>query len=229
MIVETLFPEDTAMAIDPHKRQKKLERRKKKQAAERRELARRSAGGLPARLRESAAAPVLHCCVADDLWSQGIGQVLISRTLKSGEVAFVSFLVDRWCLGVKNVVMNVAPRARYQEKMYDQLARNCTLIPLKPECVRKLVEGAVEYAQDLGLPPYPEYATARLIFGNIPAEDCTEEYEFGKDGKPYFFAGPRDDAARCREVMRSLAERCGPGGYNFTVPGDVMPEALDYQ
>jgi hypothetical protein len=44
-------------------------------------------------LNERAAAPVLHCGAADTLWSQRLGQLLFSRQLANGQVAFVSFLV----------------------------------------------------------------------------------------------------------------------------------------
>jgi hypothetical protein len=51
------------MAIDPRKRQKKLERRKAKQETQRRELARRDSQGISLRLEQASAAPVLHCGV----------------------------------------------------------------------------------------------------------------------------------------------------------------------
>lgn len=133
-------------------------------------------------------------------------------------MAFVVFLVDRYCLGVKNVIMAIAPRAHYQKNMYDKLAEHYELIPLKPECARKLVEGAVDYARNLGLEPYHEYRTGQLIFGDIRAEDCTEEYEYGKDGKPFFIAGPYDDEARCRYICKTLEESCGPDGSHYIMP-----------
>ncbi len=44
------------MAVDPRKRQKKLERRKAKQKAERRQLARTESRGMTARMEEASAA-----------------------------------------------------------------------------------------------------------------------------------------------------------------------------
>ena len=56
---------------------------------------------------------------------------------------------------------------------------------------------------------------AKLLFGSIPAEDCTRHFVYGKDGKPMFVQGPFDDPARCQEVLSALEERCGPDGYHF--------------
>lgn len=210
------------MPIDPQKRRKKLEKRKARQKAERRELARRKEGGLPARLREAATAPIVHCCTTDTLWSQGMGQVLLSRELPGGRVAFGVFLVDRYCLGVKNAFANVAPRPNYEKDLYRKMARSDTMTSLKPESARKLVEEAVEYARDLGFPPHPDYHTAKLIFGDIDADASDQEFEFGQDGKPLFIAGPHDSPLRCQQIVRTLENRCGPGGFHFIMPADRL-------
>jgi len=195
------------MAIDPRKRQKKLQRRKAKQKAERRELIRRESLGLHPRMTQASAAPILHCCAMEAIFHSGIGSVLVSRQLPNGNVAFAVFLVDMYCLGVKNVIVNIFPRARYDRDLYGKMTRQGGLIPFKPECARKLVEGAVQYALDLGLPPHPDYRTGRLIFGDVPAEACSEQYTYGKDGKPLFIPGPYDDPVRCRAILSAIENR----------------------
>ena len=75
----------------------------------------------------------------------------------------------------------------------------------------------MQYALDLELPPHADYRIARLIFGDISAEACTEEFHYGKDGKPLFVSGPYDDAAKCRRVRMRLdkEKHCGPGGSHY--------------
>jgi hypothetical protein len=215
------------MATDPRKRQKKLERRKAKVKAERRELAKREPQGLPARMRQASAAPILHCYVSSELWRQGIGHVMVSRQLPAGMVAFAAFLVDRYCLGVKNAFANIAPRSRYDADMVGKLARQGELIKVQPEYARKLVESAVQFADKLGLSPHEDYHAAKLIFGEIDAEACDEEFTFGKDGKPFFMAGPYDGPARCTQIVRTLHSHCGPGGYHYLMPAEgLLPDDL---
>jgi len=212
------------MGVDTRKRQKKLEKQKAKKKAERKELARRESQGMPGRLQAAAAAPILHCCHTSVLWEQGIGNVLVSRELRSGNVAFAMFLVDVYCLGVKNVFFNVLPRAIYDRKIYDHLLQQGRVRHIRPETARKLVEGAVEYARRFDLPPHADYRVAKPIFGDIKAEACTEEFVYGHDGKPYFFAGPHDDMARCHFIMRALERACGPEGFHYTIPVDPSGE-----
>lgn len=206
------------MGIDPRKRQKKLEKQKAKKQAERKEIVRRDSQGMPVRLEASSRAPILHCCCTKTLWEVGVGNVLVSRQLSSGNVAFVMFLVDVYCLGVKDLFLNIIPRAVYSKKIYDHVLKQGPVQHLKPECARKLVEGAVEYAATLELPPHADYRVGKLIFGDISADACPQEFVFGRDGKPFFCAGPNDHAARCEEILRTLNRVCGPDGYHFVVP-----------
>jgi hypothetical protein len=208
------------MGIDPRKRQKKLEKQRAKQKAEHKEIARRQSQGMPVRLEAANRAPILHCCCLQALWEVGMGNVLVSRQLSSGNVAFVMFLVDVHCLGVKDLFLNILPRATYDSKIYDHLLQQGPVQHIKPECARKLVEGAVAYAAALELPPHPDYRVGKLIFGDISAAACPQDFVFGKDGKPFFVAGPHDHAARCYEILRTLDRVCGPDGFHYVMPVD---------
>jgi len=204
--------------MDPRKRQKKLARRKAKEKAKKQALAARNPRDLTARIERSAAAPILHCSTTDVLWDQGMSHVLVSRKLNSGNVAFAAFLVDMYCLGVKDVLLDVTSRSRYDWQVCGKLFRDHEIVKLKPEEARKLVEGAVEYAGELGFPPHRDYPKARRIFGDIDASACTEQFVYGKDGKPCFVAGPYDSPSRCRRITSTLTDRCGPDGFHYLMP-----------
>jgi hypothetical protein len=221
------------MPTDPRKRQKKQERRTAKRKAKQHQLARTKQAGLPQRLASAAIYPVLHSCVTTDLWTEGLGWVCLSRELPGGSVGFAVFLVDRYCLGVKNAMADVASRSAYDSQIVRKMRSQFKSEDMSPAAVRKLVEAAVAYARDLGFHPHPDYAKARLIFGDIDPTQCDEEFEFGKDGKPFFVGGPNDSLGRCRQIVNTLERRCGPGGYHYIVPltGDeeVLPESPDWE
>ena len=206
------------MVLDPRKRQKKTEKRKAKQREKHRALARRKPDNIAVRLQRAVGSPFLHCVANEELWREGMANVLVSRELPDGKVAFVIFLVDAYCLGVKNVAMDVVVRTRYENEVRGRMFEHRPHRVLSPACARKLVEGAVEYTRSLGFPPYADYETAKVIFGDVDASQCTQEFTFGKDGKPLFVAGPYDSQERCRRIIATLEESCGPGGYNFVLP-----------
>lgn len=218
------------MPIDPRKRQKKQERRAAKRKSKQHQLAREKHAGLPERLTAAARYPILHCWATTDLRDQGLGWVCLSRELPNGWVAFGLFLVDRYCLGVKNAMADVLGRYTYDNEIARKMRSEFTAQDMQPAAARKLIEEAVAYARSLGLPPHPDYQRARLIFGDLDPAASGEQFEFGKDGKPLFIAGPHDTPERCRQILTTLEESCGPDGFHYLIPlsgaDEALPESL---
>jgi hypothetical protein len=218
------------MATDPKKRQKKLERLAAKRKAKQQHLIQEKSAGLPERLAAAASHPVLHTWATMDLWDQGLGWVCLSRQLPNGSVAFAVFLVDRYCLGVKDVLTGISHRSEYDSQIVRKVRSEFAVEELAPEAVRKLIESAVEYARRLGLSPHRDFQRARLLFGTIDAAECMQEFEFGKNGKPLFVAGPHDTPARCRQILSMLESSCGPDGFHYILPvggaTEFLPESL---
>lgn len=216
------------MATDHKKRQKKLERRAAKRKERRRELIRQKNRGLSELLALASGAPVLHSRISDTLWDQGLGHVLLSRLLPNNRVAVVLFLVDRYCLGVKDCFGRLMVRAEYDAFCRD-LDEKFQMEDYTPADVRKLVEGAVDYARNLGLEPHPDYHRVKTIFGDIDVRDSREEFVFGSEGKPLFMNGPHDGPDRCRQILSILQHSCGPDGFHviMRVDGSKAIRTLD--
>jgi hypothetical protein len=220
------------MAGNDRKRQKKVERRNARRKEKKKELVRQESGGLPARLATAAKYPVLHCWMTNDNETQGMGHVTLSRQGPGGLVAVACFLVDRFCLGVKSVILEVMHPADYEEKFQRRFRSRFANRDVPPQDAVKYVTGAVAYARSVGLSPDPEYAAATILFSGIDPASSTATFEYGKNGKPFFVAGPNDGPARCRQILAILENHCGSGGYDFLIPfGDpsMMPEGATFK
>ena len=125
---------------------------------------------------------------------------------------------EGWCSG--------CARNEYDLKIFERAFRG-EQVDLSPECGRSLVEGAVHYARALGFAPHRDYRQAKRIFGDIDASECQQQFVYGKDGKPRFIAGPNDGAMRCQQIIDTLAARCGPDGFHFTMPVSSVGAYLD--
>ncbi|MFO0967400.1 MAG: hypothetical protein U0793_17715 [Gemmataceae bacterium] len=211
------------MATDPRKRQKKLAKKVAKRKEKHHLLIREKCLGLAERLAAASRHPILHAGIASTLWNQGIGQAYLSRELPNGSIAFATFLIDRYCLGVKNAHADIVGRFSYESDFLPRVKDAETAAPAK---VRKLVEDAVEYARKLGFAPHPDYHKAKAIFGDIDPAACDETFEFGKDGKPLFINGPYDTPDRCRQIISTLERSRGRDGYHFVVGGPATSAAL---
>src|SRR5436305_3256934 len=109
------------MAADPRKRQKKLAKRAAKRKAKHHEIARARAAGLPERMAAAAGFPILDSLATTDLWDQGLGWVVVSRQMPDGGVAVAIFLVDRYCLGVKDAIARIASRYEYDTEILHKM------------------------------------------------------------------------------------------------------------
>ena len=210
------------MAIDERRRQKKLAKKaaeRKVRQAERKSLSTGGSAALAARF------PIGDCLVPTSLFEGGIGTVVLTRLLSSGEIAVAGFLVDPYCLGVKNALYRVLSPAEY-DYYRQQIEAQTPLERIHPSCLRKLVEGAVQYARDLGFPPHSDYAQAAQLFGDIDAAACPVRYTYGKDGQPFYMSGPYESPAQSRKIIDTLARRLGPNGFHYmTALGGPEPTA----
>lgn len=220
------------------RREKKLEKKKAKRTEKKREVTRFAAMGLHGQMKRAAHGPLLHCALHDEGGeSKGMTQLLFSRRLPEGSVALTVVLVDFWCLGIKNVTVDVVPMQRYRD-FHDRLQREMPGVPLDPPSARRLVEDAIAYALKYGLPPHRDTAKALPIFGDIDASAAARTFEFGKDGKPFYVAGPRDSISRQKQIVETLRQTAGEGNFHFTIAAsnladfgldeDVLRDVLDH-
>ena len=153
------------------------------------------------------------------LFDSGCGYLVISRFKADDCVETGFFLLDVFCLGVKDAGFHrFKSVADYQESLLDRLFRDEQPVRMMPAAARKLAEDAVGYARALGFSPAVDYKKASRVFGGITTAECDEEFVFGKDGKPFYIQGPSDSSTRAERILRALEARCGEGGYTTSWP-----------
>ena len=203
---------------------KKLQKKRAKKAAKRKAIAagKKTQGtlrGLVSSARSiglATTSPIHECLIPQELFEGGMGTVVVSRALPDGRIGASFFLLDVFCLGVKNAYFLALPREEYSYRL-ETIGFNETLTPVDPAYARKLVEETEAYARDLGFNSHPDYQVAKKIFADIDAAACPTGFTFGKDGKPFFIAGPNDTPKRVQKILDTLTKRCGPDGFHYMV------------
>ncbi|MCI0489563.1 MAG: hypothetical protein L0229_23480 [Blastocatellia bacterium] len=166
-----------------------------------------------AAMREVASFPLRECLINEG-WDEGrMASISIARNRPDGRVAVGAFAVDLGCLGVKSALANDSiSTAQYYERFVHGAATKQA--PCDPAFAVKLILGAVEYAEELGIGPDPDYYYSREIFGDIDPASCQETIEYGRDGKPFYVSGPYDDV---RGIVDHLTRRLGPDGFHYLI------------
>lgn len=144
----------------------------------------------------------------------GITWVVVVRVRDEVAAEIGAFLVDAWCLGIKDAYHLELPLAAWLEERDEHVPPE-TSEAVEPACARKLVENAVAYGQSLGFLPHRDFRKARRVFGSIKTAQCPREFTFGRDGRPCYVTGPDDDDARINRVLAVLRARFGADGFDF--------------
>lgn len=154
---------------------------------------------------------------------RGLVAVLVAAdSTRSTKAQVAGFLLDVWCLGVKNAL---APEPMSESRLaahrglYFSAFEGHVQVPAA--LARALVFGAAAYASSLGFEPGREIAgdfrEAAALLGQ-PAGPSP--VGFGRDGKPFFANGPYDDP---ETVLRTLRRSVGDGGFHFEVAFPEQP------
>lgn len=203
------------------RRQKQLARQRQKVKEKTRRANADKALAVQHQQALTTTAPILECLVPDTLYKQGIGNLVFSRALPNGRVASAMFLVDVHCLGVKNTTHAVLARDSYDQTL-ERLSAHGRFVPTDPASFRKLVEGAVAYADSLGFKPHPSYAVARRIFGDVDAAASTQEFVYGLNGKPHYVNGPNETPSQVRAIVEQLQRHPGGADYQLVLGGPPL-------
>lgn len=202
---------------------------KKARQSARKARAKKSSGGasrfahMGCTRGELERSPIHAAYVQNSIFSQGIGQALLARTLPDGRIAAGVFLVDAYCLGIKDALLTVQSPFKFEETI-ERLFTGGEYESVAPAYARKLLDGAIAYARDLGFEPHPDFHDTSVVLGDITTTECDTEFTFGHEGKPFYISGPYHSEATARRIMAHLANRCGPDGFHYLV-GISDPDA----
>jgi len=197
------------------KRAKKAQRRKAVLAEKRKVEALEQA---PAgRVRRAAEAPILHCLLAERLFEDGMGMLILARGRPGEQIAMGGFLLDVHCLGIKDVMFRFVGPEQFGMYM-DRLSETGPLSPVDPSYARKLMRDLAAWAGSIGFAPHRDFAVVERMFGDVSADASDATFALGKDGKPFYVAGPYESDSLIRHRMEHLQTRLGEGKFDYLVP-----------
>lgn len=202
---------------DIQKRQKALERKAARRKEKRRAL--RPLFFNPRAVLRQAAHWPLHECLLSKGWQEEgkLVQILVARRSPLGQVATGTFLVDLGCLGVKSAFASLFDSQReYEQRLRRRLTDQMPMMKADLNLAAKIIGESIAYARRLGFEPDPDYREAMIVLGKANPGACDVPIPLGgRDGKPFFIAGPYDDVPR---IMAKLERALGPDGFHFLVP-----------
>jgi hypothetical protein len=201
----------TNMAV---KRAKKAQRRKQVVAQKRRAEA--VEASLPARVLRAAQAPIRHCFLTESVFEIGMGTLVLTRGGTQDHLTLSSFLIDTFCLGIKDVMFQPIEREVFEMYM-ERMGGGSPMVSVDPSYARKLLHDLAAWSQSIGFAPHRDFAAVERIFGDAGADAGDEVFRFGRDGKPCYIPGPSDTPSLVQRRIAQLQKHLGDDGFGFEV------------
>lgn len=214
------------MATNEKKRQQKLMKKRRKQ----KDKQKKALGGASssntenAIIRRAHVYPIHECLLSEKWEEEGMAAIAIARRQSEAQILLGVYVVDLYCLGVKNTfcIANM-PLSKYREDFRARYTRENGARPCSAELAHQIIYGAVEYAANLGFRPHKGFLLSRHMLNKRETVPPNNELEFGRDGKPLYFSGPRDSPGR---ILKHLEARLGKEGFHYIV-ATGSPEDYD--
>jgi hypothetical protein len=171
-------------------------------------------GGPQEILEKAREYPFLGCWVMEGWQAVGLVPVVVARLPAPDQVIYGSFVVDIFCLGVKNANWNAGLGLK---QFYAELPRLCADRPLEcpPDLAHEIIYGAIEFARKYGFEPHPDFSDARQVLDPPEMHSSRQRVEFGRGGKPFYIPGPYDNV---KAILEKLERTAGPGNYDYFQP-----------
>ena len=200
------------------KRARRAKQRKQVVAGKRRlELVESALGP---RARRVAQSPIQLCAihgeVVDGAVEDGIASIVLARGRSPRFVTAAIFLVDTYCLGIKDVLFTDF-EADELDLLCEGMAATAPLSEVEPAYARKLLHEAAAWGASIGFRPHRDFVAAEQIFGDVSADDCDVAFSFGREGKPLYVPGATETRTQVRQRLAHLLSRFGPEGFDYVV------------
>ena len=186
------------------KRQKDVARKKKLTG-----LASLASLSIKRTILEARKLPIYECLVNPSWKEKGLAVVTVSRRQFDDNLVFGVYLVDIFCLGLKNTFCNAnSSMWRYQTELRRQTYRDEDPVKCPVSLAHQIIYGAIDFSAQFGFKPNKDFKLSQYVLKDRDAIKPGENVEFGKNGRPFYIAGPDDNV---QYVMRQLQSRAGRG------------------
>jgi hypothetical protein len=152
--------------------------------------------------------PIQDCWVQPDWRESGLAVIVIVRRQPNGNVVFGNYLVDYYCLGLKDTYFNAnIPPDEFRRDFLPKLFRGGRRVDISPALAHEIIYGGIEYAAQFGFHPHADFKRSQYILDPPDLHPRGGEVEFGRDGQPFYIAGPYDNVdAILGQLTRTAGE-----------------------
>lgn len=154
--------------------------------------------------------PIQECKVLKNLKEIGISPVYVVRELNKSSYVLISYLVDFWCLGVKDTIIKFGVSKKDLIRIYSM---SPGLVSVSYEDARSLILGAIDFAKAIDIAPHSSWNGIPSSF--IEAHLAYEKnFSCGREGMHYYISNPQDHE---RYNVKEIVSKVSKANDNYTI------------
>jgi hypothetical protein len=125
----------------------------------------------------------LECYATAGYFEKGLGDFIVLGQVPGGSYVMACFLVDFWCVGLKDAWGRPVPsRHEFEETILDPWRERATLVRVEAKDVHRYVAGAIRFSHMNGFRLPPHWERFAAILGDLGDVRNTDLSGFGIDG-----------------------------------------------
>lgn len=163
--------------------------------------------------------PVYKCYVNNDWQEEGLASILVTRKHINGNLTSAFFLVDLFCVGVKDSFYHFNEEESFLEEILDHHRdigmdlQECDYL-----LAHNIIYSAVDFAGQYGIKPVKEFEISEKVLAEDDDSIELMEIECGKNGRPYLILNPADPNSRY--YFSQLRTHAGSGNFDVELIDD---------
>lgn len=166
--------------------------------------------------------PIYKCLVNTDWEISSMANVIVMRQHVNGHVSGGVYLVDLFCLGVKESIWFFnEDEAEMMERFKG--AGTTELKTIDYELAHNIVYAGHDFALGYDIHPHPDFKTSRFVLEEDDDQIALVDIQtgYGDNGIPHLMA---NQAGQYAEALGKLKKNAGEGNYLYTIAFDDADE-----
>ena len=145
--------------------------------------------------------PIEVCYISKDIEEVGEGTVIVVRRHPNDKFTLATYLLDIFCLGVKDTFY----RLRLDEFEYEEFFDKYTSMEVKEITYNEAhnwIYGAIAFAEEAGIAPHKDFNVTQYMLEEDTEDIPLIEYNYGKDGKHFLVAMSQLELSRYFPILK---------------------------
>lgn len=160
--------------------------------------------------------PIYECLVNENWKEEGLVHVHIARQHSNGNITHAFYLVDLYCLGVKDTGFRFNDSISEYEELRERMDDNENFVQCSYALAHNIVYAGWIYGEELGFKQHKEF----VFITQFMLEDDTDEIEFidiecGKEGRPFLIRSNFMLSTEFNKHRKHLEAKFGEDGFEW--------------